>query len=177
MCLRIKHFIISRIWASARQNLCTNKTCDQPRLRSACASAQSDQSFHWSHATFTAFGLSKEGWTRTFAINRWSCEPTDEWPPWWLETQAFNRSPVAEHFCSTEHDFLNHASLCSLDHNPEWSDRTRKARKSYWIRRLNTLQPYGINKGDQQRESSFLSQGMRQLCGPFSSCDFSGITA
>ena len=29
------------------------------------------------------------------------------------------------------------------------SDRTRKARESYWIRRLNTLRLYGINKGDQ----------------------------
>ena len=61
----------------------------------------------------------------------------------------FERSPVAEHFCSPEHDFLNHATLCCLDHNPEWTDRTRKARESYWIRRLNNLRPYGINKGDQ----------------------------
>ena len=61
----------------------------------------------------------------------------------------FERSPVAEHFCSPEHDFLNHATLWCLDHNPEWTDRTRKARESYWIRRLNTLRPYGINTGDQ----------------------------
>ena len=63
--------------------------------------------------------------------------------------KRFERSPVAEHFCSPEHDFLDHATLCCLDHNPEWTDRTRKARESYWIRRLNTLRPYGINKGDQ----------------------------
>ena len=43
--------------------------------------------------------------------------------------KRFERSPVAEHFCSLEHDFLNHATLCSLDHNPEWTDRTRKARE------------------------------------------------
>ena len=30
----------------------------------------------------------------------------------------------------------------------QWSDDTRKARESYWIRRLNTMQPHGINKGD-----------------------------
>ena len=68
----------------------------------------------------------------------------DDW-----KHKRFERSPVAEHFCSPEHDFLNHATLCCLDHNPEWTDRTRKARESYWIRRLNTLRPYGINKGDQ----------------------------
>ena len=68
----------------------------------------------------------------------------DDW-----KHKRFERSPVAEHFCSPEHDFLNHATLCCLDHNPEWTDRTRKARESYWIRRLNTLRPHGINKDDQ----------------------------
>ena len=68
----------------------------------------------------------------------------DDW-----KHKRFERSPVAEHFCSPEHDFLNHATLCCLDYNPEWTNRTRKARESYWIRRLNSLRPYGINKGDQ----------------------------
>ena len=68
----------------------------------------------------------------------------DDW-----KHKRFERSPVAEQFCSPEPDFLNHAMLCCLDHNPGWTDRTRKARESYWIRRLNTLRPYGINKGDQ----------------------------
>ena len=35
-------------------------------------------------------------------------------------------------------------ALCYLDHNPEWTDRTRKARESYWIRHLNTLWPLKI---------------------------------
>ena len=36
-----------------------NKTCDQRRLRSACASSQSDQSPCWSHVPSTASTLSK----------------------------------------------------------------------------------------------------------------------
>ena len=68
----------------------------------------------------------------------------DDW-----KHKRFEKSPVAERFCSLEHDFLNHAVLCCLDHNPEWTDRTRKARESYWIRRLNTLRPYSFNKDDQ----------------------------
>ena len=45
-----------------------NKTCDQRRLRSACASAQSDQSFRRSHAPSAASGLSVQRWTKTLAI-------------------------------------------------------------------------------------------------------------
>ena len=60
----------------------------------------------------------------------------------------FERSPTAVHFHSADHDFLSHASVCCLEHNKEWSDSTRTLRESYWIRRLNTLCPFGINKGD-----------------------------
>ena len=62
--------------------------------------------------------------------------------------QRFQRSPVAEHFHLQNHDFNSHVSLCCIDHDAQWSDDTRKARESYWIRRLNTMQPHGINKGD-----------------------------
>ena len=62
--------------------------------------------------------------------------------------RRFQRSPVAEHFHLQNHDFNSHVSLCCIDHDAQWSDDTRKARESYWIRRLNTMQPHGINKGD-----------------------------
>ena len=67
----------------------------------------------------------------------------DDW-----KHSRFERSPVAEHFRSTEHDFLKHASVCCIDHSPEWTDSTRKSRESYLIRHLNTLRPHGINKND-----------------------------
>ena len=62
--------------------------------------------------------------------------------------RRFQRSPVAEHFHSQNHDFNSHVFLCCIDHDAQWSDDTRKTRESYWIRRLNTIQPHGINKGD-----------------------------
>ena len=64
------------------------------------------------------------------------------------DIQRFDRSPTAEHFCLQGHDFLSHASVCCLESNSEWEDNARKSRESYWIRRLNTLNPSGINKGD-----------------------------
>ena len=62
--------------------------------------------------------------------------------------RRFQRSPVTEHFHLQNHDFNSHVSLCCIDHDAQWSDDTRKARESYWIRRLDTMQPHGINKGD-----------------------------
>ena len=62
--------------------------------------------------------------------------------------KRFDRSPTAEHFCLQGHDFLSHTSVCCLESNSEWEDNARKSRESYWIRRLNTLNPSGINKGD-----------------------------
>ena len=62
--------------------------------------------------------------------------------------RRLQRSPAAEHFHLQNHDFNSHVSLFCIEHDAQWSDDTRKARESYWIRRLNTIQPHGINKGD-----------------------------
>ena len=62
--------------------------------------------------------------------------------------KRFERSPIGKHFFSSGGDFISRASVCCLDSNPEWTDNASKSQKSYWIRRLNTLHPRGINKGD-----------------------------
>ena len=43
--------------------------------------------------------------------------------------KRFERSPVAEHFCLPEHDFISHASVCCLDHNSEWTEEIKKTRQ------------------------------------------------
>ena len=60
--------------------------------------------------------------------------------------RRFERSPTADLFHSADHDFLSHASVCCLEHNNGWSDSTRKLRECYWIWRLHTLCPFGINE-------------------------------
>ena len=53
-------FSMSGQHMSQRTTKPTIRLCDQRRLRSASASAQSDQSLRWSHVPYTAAGLSKE---------------------------------------------------------------------------------------------------------------------
>jgi hypothetical protein len=59
----------------------------------------------------------------------------------------FKRSPAAEHFHLEGHSFKD-VSLCCIEQNTQWSDVARKSRETYWIRRLNTLDLQGFNKGD-----------------------------
>jgi hypothetical protein len=33
-----------------------------------------------------------------------------------------------------------------IDHNPKWDDKNRQERESFWIRKLKTLSPNGINE-------------------------------
>jgi hypothetical protein len=62
-------------------------------------------------------------------------------------TKKFNRSPVAEHFSLEGHTFSD-IDLCCIEFNNSWTDTQRKDRETYWIRRLDTLKPSGINKGE-----------------------------
>jgi len=61
--------------------------------------------------------------------------------------RRFDRSPVAEHF-NQEHHSFGDIKLCVIESNKGWSEKDLMRRETYWIRRLNTLQPFGINKGD-----------------------------
>jgi len=63
------------------------------------------------------------------------------------KTRKFNRSPVASHFNKESHAFKN-TVLCCIEANDTWTDGQRKMRETYWIRRLNTPHPHGINKSD-----------------------------
>jgi hypothetical protein len=38
------------------------------------------------------------------------------------------------------------AEFVCADHNPKWDDKSRPERESFWIRKLKTLSPNGINE-------------------------------
>jgi hypothetical protein len=33
-----------------------------------------------------------------------------------------------------------------IDHNPKWNDKSIQERESFWIRKLKTISPNGINE-------------------------------
>ena len=68
----------------------------------------------------TKCGKQYGGETRDHVKQRMNGHRTD-----WKH-KRFERSPVAEHFCSPEHDFLNHATLCCLHHNPESNQESER---------------------------------------------------
>jgi hypothetical protein len=63
------------------------------------------------------------------------------------KTRKLKDPQFHEHFHLEGHSFKD-VSLCCIEHDTKWSDVTRKSRETYWIRRLNTLEPSGINKED-----------------------------
>ena len=63
-------------------------------------------------------------------------------------------SPKAEYFHFENGDFISHAYVCCIEHNAKSPDFTRKAREGYWIRQLNPLAPFGINKDDLLENNS-----------------------
>ena len=56
--------------------------------------------------------------------------------------------PLSRHLRSSNHrpeDFYR-LKVTIIDHKPTWSDRERKNREHFWIRKLNTISPFGINE-------------------------------
>ena len=89
----------------------------------------------------TVCKLQYVGETKQQLANRMNLHRSD----WKL--RRFARAPLAEHFHADGHS-ISDMSLCGIETDPNWSDKERKSRETYWIRRLNTLSPCGINKGD-----------------------------
>ena len=44
------------------------------------------------------------------------------------------------------HDSFGKLKVTIIDHNPKWDDKSRQERESFWIRKLKTLSPNGINE-------------------------------
>jgi hypothetical protein len=43
------------------------------------------------------------------------------------------------------HDSFGKLKVTIIDHNPKWDDKSRQEREIFWIRKLKTLSPNGIN--------------------------------
>jgi hypothetical protein len=55
--------------------------------------------------------------------------------------------PLSRHLRSTgHHDSFGKLKFTIIDHNPKWDDKSRQERESFWIRKLKTLSPNGINE-------------------------------
>ena len=55
--------------------------------------------------------------------------------------------PLSRHLRSTgHHDSFGKLKVTIIDHNPKWDDKSRQERESFWIRKLKTLSPNGINE-------------------------------
>jgi hypothetical protein len=55
--------------------------------------------------------------------------------------------PLSRHLRSTDHhDSFGKLKVTIIDHDPKWDDKSRQERESFWIRKLKTLSPNGINE-------------------------------
>jgi hypothetical protein len=55
--------------------------------------------------------------------------------------------PLSRHLRSKgHHDSLGKLKVTIIDHNHKWDDKSRQERESFWIRKLKTFSPNGINE-------------------------------
>jgi hypothetical protein len=53
---------------------------------------------------------------------------------------------LGKHLRSTgHHDNFDEMKVTIIENDPIWSDKERRKRESFWIRKLKTLSPNGIN--------------------------------
>ena len=55
------------------------------------------------------------------------------------------KEPVGEHFNLDDHKWEDMMVLV-IDHNPNWTDAERKNKEKFWMHRLKSFRPDGINK-------------------------------
>jgi hypothetical protein len=56
-------------------------------------------------------------------------------------------SSLAKHLSLTDHqNNFDELKVTIIEHNPNWNNKSRLERESFWIRELNTFTPNGINK-------------------------------
>ena len=55
------------------------------------------------------------------------------------------QEPVAEHFNLAGHKWQD-MSVVVIDHNTHWTDTERKHKEKFWMHRLNSFRPQGMNK-------------------------------
>ena len=56
-----------------------------------------------------------------------------------------HREAVGEHFNLEGHKWED-MSVVVIDHNPDWGDAERKRKEIFWMHRLQSFRPNGINK-------------------------------
>lgn len=60
-----------------------------------------------------------------------------------IRTNTTTNSPLVEHF--HQHGVKN-LILQPLEHDPTWTRQERRSREFYWMKRLNTYHPHGLNE-------------------------------
>jgi hypothetical protein len=53
---------------------------------------------------------------------------------------------LSKHFRSTgHHNNFDELKVTIIEHDPDWDNKTRRKKESFWIKKLKTLSPNGIN--------------------------------
>ena len=55
------------------------------------------------------------------------------------------KEPVGEHFNLNGHKWED-MTVVVIDHNPHWTDAERKSKEKFWMHRLKSFRPDGMNR-------------------------------
>ena len=80
-------------------------------------------------------------------LHRWNTIASNQVNAWMATENCKPDLPLSRHLRSTgHHDSFGKLKVTIIDHNPKWDDKSRQERESFWIRKLKTLSPNGINE-------------------------------